>query len=196
MKSTIEEFTGLVYAQLENYSDETVIENLVNSVITLITKFENSSSTYAQFLTNYSMKVFSLSPNKRLMHYKALFSTHHRIVQDHNLHQVMSTFIIGYYHNILSDYFSEQEKKPKLQYMMVFSLIAKSCGQYIPTVMLDIATQLLVEASNRNFVETGSLYFLSSILSYELSIVQSYLPFLRTVWLPINTALFSMPLTP
>jgi hypothetical protein len=37
---------------------------------------------------------------------------------------------------------------------------------------------------------------MSSILSYEQSILQSFLPFLQTVWSPISIKLMTMPMIP
>jgi hypothetical protein len=35
--------------------------------------------------------------------------------------------------------------------MYIFSSMAKSCGQFIPTAIMDIANKLLIDANNKNF---------------------------------------------
>lgn len=151
VKGTIEEFTGVIYGQLEHYSDETVLENLISAVITLIIKFDDPCATYYNFLQNYGQKVALLEPAKRLMHEKALFPSHQRIVHAESLHRIMATFVEASHQNLLADYLKEQDKKFRSQYIMVFNSIAKSCGQYIPSVMIEIESKLLFDDRSRDF---------------------------------------------
>jgi hypothetical protein len=71
----------MIYSQLEAYSDEFVLENLIGAVITLIIKFDKPDSTYSNFLKSYGEKVVCLARTKRLVYYKAVFLNHQRGVQ-------------------------------------------------------------------------------------------------------------------
>jgi phosphoglycolate phosphatase-like HAD superfamily hydrolase len=53
IKCAIESFISVIYNQLEAYSDEFVLDNLIGVVITLIIKFDNPDSTYEKFLKSY-----------------------------------------------------------------------------------------------------------------------------------------------
>lgn len=138
----------------------------------------------------------SLDESKRLLHYKALFPCHQRIVEDAKLHLIMAEFVNGFYANLLADYSRQSDKKAKASYVTLLTVIAKSCGIHIPTTVSNIAAQLLQEVGTQNFPEIGVLYFISAMLSYDLAVMQVYyIPFLTTVWQPTHALLISRPMT-
>lgn len=128
---------------------------------------------------------------------KVIVSSHQANIKSEESMQIeLAVLIERTYQHLLGIYLKSAQKKERASIMHIFKEAAKSCGRHIPKAMIDIAQKLLVEASGKNFSETGPLYFLVSILSSSSLSSELYLQFLNEYWEPAFKQIVGLPLTP